>query len=251
MTSAIRRVGLELLVCRSSIGVFLQNDERLQVCNAFLMDNRNDARLLHALERANVLFDIFELNAEAMELDERVKATFAMQNALLIYMPRITRAIRAHLRSVTERRLGKRLLSFLGIAIIALCHRVAHDNDFARIAGRARLARLRVTNANLGTRSRRTRRQRHVARKFGFTDLAIRHGHGRFGWAIRVRHDSMRKTLAKRSGRRMTQRLAAEKKQLHARKHAFGKRRIDQAQISERRGRNPYRHVGFRQIGEQ
>lgn len=41
------------------------------------------------------------------------------------------------------------------------------------------------------------------------------------------------------------------KKQLHAWKHAFGKRRIDQAQISERGGRNPYRHVRFRQIGEQ
>ena len=166
-------------------------------------------------------------------------------------MPRIARAIRARLRSITERRLRKRLLSFLGIAIIALCHRVAHDNDFARIASRARLSRLRVANANLGTRSRRTRWQRRIARKFGFPDLAIRHGHGRFRWTIRVRHNGMRKTLAERGGRRMAQRLAAEKKELHAWKHAFGKRRVDQAQISERGGRNPYRHVRFRQIGEQ
>ena len=95
-----------------------------------------------------------------------VEATFAMRNPLFIHMPRIARAIRAHMRSITERRLRKRLLSFLGIAIIALCHRVAHDNDFARIAGRARLSRLRVANANLGTRSRRTRWQRRVARGF-------------------------------------------------------------------------------------
>ena len=59
------------------------------------MNHRHDARLLHAPERANVFFDIFELNAKAVELDEGVEATFAMQNALFIHMPRIARALRA------------------------------------------------------------------------------------------------------------------------------------------------------------
>ena len=144
-------------------------------------------------------------------------------------MARIARAVAARRRAVGKPRLEERRRRLLGVAEIAFGHRVAHDDDLARLPHGAGRARLGIDDEELGAGTRRAHRQRARVGQLRRADLDVGDGHGGFGGAVGVHDAGAREALAQGRGRGMAQGLAAEQEQARVGQHFLGEALVGQA----------------------